>query len=155
MTIKPVMNLADAVNVNAYEHPARIRERIHLRHPVDTFPHASRKTRAVDLDHVRPYDKDGPPGQTNDTTSRPLSRTPHRAKTHLGYQVTALPTGEVIWRTPHGLIRIVDHTGTYAMNPEDAEAWTNGTPLDLALIGSSTNYVVPADSGQLASPKRP
>lgn len=114
VTIKPVIDLAERVSSVAYEHPESIRERIHLTHLGDVFPHATRTSRHVDLDHPVPYDPLGTPGQTTSHTGRPLSRTPHRAKTHLGYRVTTLPTGETLWRTPHGLIRLVDHDGTHA-----------------------------------------
>jgi hypothetical protein len=80
-----------------------------------------------------PYDPLGPPGQTSSHTGRPLSRTAHRAKTHLGYRVTATPTGETPWRTPHGLDRVVDATGTHRLHRDDATAWTGDDPLDRAL----------------------
>ncbi len=133
VTVKPVIDLADQVSVSAYEHPETIKERIHLRWGGDAFPHATRTTRNVDYDHAVPYQPNGPPGQTNSHTSQPLSRTAHRAKTHLGYRCKPLPTGEVIWRTPRGLHRIVDATGTHQIDESEYNAWLSDKPLDRAL----------------------
>ncbi len=129
----PVIDVAHAVSVNAYEHPETIKERIRLLRPVDAFPHASRISRNVDLDHPVPYRPNGPPGQTHSHVSQPLSRTGHRAKTHLGYQCTPLPTGETVWQTPHGRHRLVDHHGTHHLTQDDYTALTSDDPLDRAL----------------------
>ncbi|MFF0269497.1 hypothetical protein [Kribbella sp. NPDC004536] len=66
--VKPVIDLNDAVSVNAYEIPTRIRERIKLIHPVELFPYGTRETtNTIDLDHIQPYNPLGPPGQTSTT----------------------------------------------------------------------------------------
>ncbi|MBB6628111.1 hypothetical protein H5V45_12350 [Nocardioides sp. KIGAM211] len=128
VTVKPVIDLADRVSVNGYEHPEWLKERIHLLRPVDAFPHATRTSRHVDHDHPVPYDPNGPPGQTHSHTSQPLGRTAHRAKTHLGYTATPLPTGEIVWRTPNGCFRIVDHTGTHPLDEADYRALVGDDP---------------------------
>ena len=53
--LKPVIDLADTVRVNAYEHPESVKERVHLRTVGEVFPHASRVSRKVDLDHPDEY----------------------------------------------------------------------------------------------------
>ncbi|MEV0291912.1 hypothetical protein AB0H36_48030, partial [Kribbella sp. NPDC050820] len=54
-TVKPVIDLNDAVSVDAYEIPDRIRERVRLTHPVELFPYGTRETHpAMDLDHIQP-----------------------------------------------------------------------------------------------------
>ncbi|HET9420985.1 MAG TPA: hypothetical protein VFO49_07600 [Nocardioides sp.] len=136
VTVKPVIDLAHRVSVNAYEFPEWIKERIRLIHPGDAFPHASRLSRRVDIDHPWPYDVDGPPGQTNSHDGQPLSRTGHRAKTHLGYRCTRLPTGETLWRTPHGRHRIVDHLGTRVIDDLEAAAWESDDPSQRSLARS-------------------
>ncbi len=133
VTTVPVIDLQQMVSVNAYEHPEVIKERVRLTRPVDAFPHASRVSRNVDLDHPVPYDPLGPPGQTNSHTSQPLGRTGHRAKTHLGYRCTPLPTGETVWQTPHGRHRLVDNHGTHRLTADDHAALTGDDPLDRAL----------------------
>lgn len=116
VTVQPVVALHDQVAVDAYEHPGSVRNRVHLRTPADSFPHANQVSRRVDLDHVEPF-VPGETGQTGDHNSQPLSRTAHRAKTHLGYRVRQLRPGVYVWRTPHGLTRLVDHRGTTVLPP--------------------------------------
>ena len=92
VAVQPVIDLRDRVSVNRYEHPTRIKERIHLRHPGDVFPHASRVSRKVDLDHriaYRPTVRPGRPAPATanpsaapDTAPRPTSATsPPRSPT--------------------------------------------------------------------------
>ena len=134
VAVQPVIDLRDQVSVNRYEHPTRVKERIHLRHPGDVFPHASRVSRKVDLDHRIAYRAQGPPGQTGTRNGQPLGRTGHRAKTHLGYQCTALAHGAILWRSPHGLHRLVDQHGTHPLDQDEADALTGPDPVQHALV---------------------
>jgi hypothetical protein len=134
VTVKGVIDLAEKVSTNAYEHPESVKERLHLLRPGEAFPHATTVSRNVDLDHPVPYDPGGPPGQTNSHHSQPLARTRHRAKTHLPYTCTPVPGGaEIIWRTPHGLHRLVDHHGTTVIDQSQADAWTGEDELNRSL----------------------
>lgn len=137
--LRPVIDLADRVRVNAYEHPEAVKLRTHLRCVGEVFPHASRVSRRVDMDHPDPYRRDGTPGQTGDHNAAPLSRTSHRAKTHLGYELHQLDLGAYLWRTPHGLYRLVDHTGTTVLDPETGDAM-----LRTARAGCSAKRAAPA-----------
>ncbi|MFI7060696.1 hypothetical protein ACIBL3_06930, partial [Kribbella sp. NPDC050124] len=113
-TVKPVIDLNDAVSVDAYEIPDRIRERTRLTHPVELFPYGSRETHpAMDLDHIQPYDPLGPPGQTSTSNLVPLRRFPHRIKTHGRWQVRRLNPTTLEWTTPNGFTFHVDPTGTH------------------------------------------
>lgn len=113
-TVKPVIDLNDAVSVDAYEIPDRIRERVRLTHPVELFPYGTRETHpAMDLDHIQPYDPLGPPGQTNTTNLAPLRRLPHRVKTHGRWTVRRLNRTTIQWTTPNGFTFTVDPTGTH------------------------------------------
>jgi hypothetical protein len=114
-TVKPVIDLNDAVSVDAYEIPTRIRERVRLIHPVELFPYGTREThRAIDLDHIEPYDPYGPPGQTSTRNLAPLSRFAHRVKTHApGWNVHRVDAKTLEWTTPHGFTFQVDPTGTH------------------------------------------
>lgn len=111
VSVQPVVDLHDQVAVDAYEHPDSVRNRVALRSPADSFPHANQVTRNVDLDHVERFVR-GARGQTGDHNCQPLGRTGHRAKTHGGYRVRQIRPGVYVWRTPHGLTRLVDHRGT-------------------------------------------
>ena len=99
---------------------------MHLRTLGEVFPYGRATGRNVDMDHPIPYDPLGPPGQTGDDNAGPLSRTPHRAKTHLGYRVTQTGLSEYVWSTPHGLHRLVDQDGTHPLTAQDAELLTEG-----------------------------
>lgn len=116
VTVTPVIDLNGGRSVRGYEHPTDVKLRSELRTIGDRFPHATtswrRGGRAPDHDHTTPYDDTGPPGQTGDHNDTPLSRTSHRAKTHLGYSVFQLGPDRWIWGTPHGLYRLVSGTGT-------------------------------------------
>ena len=131
--LQPVIDLHDRVSVNSYEFPEAIKERVHLTHPGEVLPHAARKSRKVDVDHPEPYEPGGPPGQTGTHNAGPLGRTGHRAKTHLGYTVTQTERGDHVWRTPHGLHRIVDERGTHVLDQAAAAALTSDDPLDRVL----------------------
>lgn len=131
--VKGVIDLADRVRVTAYEHPEGLKERTHLIWAGDGFPHATATSRKVDHDHPVPYDPLGPPGQTGTHNTQPLNRTGHRAKTHLRYRADQLATGEVVWRTPHGLCRLVDGYGTHPIAPSEADALTGDSPMETEL----------------------
>ena len=121
LALKPVIDLNTGRSVNQYEHPADVKERGFLRTTGDVFPHAQAQSRRHDRDHPDPYDSTGPPGQTGDHNHAPLGRRNHRAKTHLGYQVIQIDLNRYLWRTPHGLWRLVDGSGTHRVErPTDA-----------------------------------
>ncbi len=104
-TVKPVIDLNDAISVDAYEIPDRIRERVKLPHPIELFPYGTREThKAMDLDHIQPYNPLGPPAQTNTQNLAPLRRFTHRIKTHApGWNAQRLDRKTLEWTTPHGL----------------------------------------------------
>jgi hypothetical protein len=114
-TVKPVIDLNDAVSVDAYEIPDRIRERVKLTHPVEVFPFGTQETHpGMDLDHLQPYDPLGPPGQTSTQNLAPLGRFGHRVKTHApGWTVRRLDPKTLEWTTPHGFRFRVDPAGTH------------------------------------------
>jgi hypothetical protein len=116
-TVKPVIDLNDAVSADAYEIPSRIRERVRLTYPVELFPYGTREThRTIDLDHIEPYDPYGPAGQTSTRNLAPLSRFAHRVKTHAtGWNVRRVDTKTLEWTTPHGFTFRVDPAGTHRL----------------------------------------
>ena len=124
ITITPVIDCRDTTAVDAYELPQPIRTRIRLRTPAEAFPHTTTLTGTgrprVDLDHPTPYQPQGPPGQSGDHNAAPLTRGRHRAKTHLAYRVIQLAPGTWLWRTPHGLWRLVHPDGTTTIDPQTA-----------------------------------
>ncbi|MCH1867583.1 hypothetical protein [Nocardioides sp. CFH 31398] len=144
LTIQPVIDNRETHAVDAYEHPTWMRERIHLRAPAEAFPHATRRGRSMDLDHPVPWvdpAHGGPPGQTT-TESQPLSRTAHRARTHLGYTIAPTPAGTV-WRSPHGLTRLLDtHGRTHTLTEGEAALLTTGQTDTDALLERALRRLV-------------
>ncbi|PWN01033.1 hypothetical protein DJ010_20685 [Nocardioides silvaticus] len=120
IALQPVIDLNETHAVNGYEHPAGVKHRTLLRMLGDVFPHSGNLGyRRLDHDHPRPWvppDESGPPGQTGDHNDAPLTRTYHRAKTHVGYHVDQIALGAYRWVTPHGLARMVTRHGTARIN---------------------------------------
>lgn len=115
ISIRPVLDLADRVSVNAYEIPRRIAEQVRLRDPVEVFPYGTCESRRADLDHRRrfvPLAEGGPPGQTCADNLGPLSRRHHRVKTFGRWRLEMCGAGRAEWCTPQGHWFRVDHTGT-------------------------------------------
>jgi len=132
VTVTPVVDTADRVAFDAYEHPESLRERITLRSPADSFPHANQVSRRLDDDHVVRYVA-GEAGQTGDHNSQPLGRTGHRAKTFAGYLVRQLWPGTYVWRTPHHHYRLVDHRGTHVLTEPVGSGLLSDDPVDRAV----------------------
>ncbi|MDF9717600.1 hypothetical protein INN71_16675 [Nocardioides sp. ChNu-153] len=141
VTVKPVIDLAEHVAVDAYEIPHRIAERVRLDRPTCAFPYCGRPARGLDLDHTDEFRSDAAPGagQTSTANLAPLCRGHHRVKTHpsptgVGPPSTRSddppggappdrrwryhrdPLGTYIWTSPHGLRYAVDSTGTTPLN---------------------------------------
>ena len=112
VTVRPVVDLRDHLSADAYEAPSAIREAVRLRHPFEQFPHGRQASPTCDLDHVRAYDPQGPPGQTSTDNLQPLGRRHHRTKTHSRWQVHRTGQG-TMWRAPTGHWFLVDHLGTH------------------------------------------
>ncbi len=131
VTVKPVIDLNDRVDLNCYEHPAWLQEQRKLTTPGDYFPYArgvSGMAGAVDLDHPTPYDPLGPPGQTGMHNSGPLGRRHHRWKTHAGYVSRQSGTSRWVWRTPHRRYYLVDHRGTHRVDQMQGEMMFEAPP---------------------------
>ncbi len=115
LRIQPVIDLADATSVDAYEAPPRVREIVLLRSPCCPFPWCNNLTRNKDTDHITEYTPPhdgGPPGQTGPDNLAPPCRRHHRLKTHGGWTYTMPEPGIYLWRSPLGQRYLVDNTGT-------------------------------------------
>ena len=116
ITVKPVIDLADHVSVEAYEVPDRIAEPVALRDLACVFPWCTRPARRLradqhgcDCDHVTPHTRGG---VTCTCQLAPLCRRHHRLKTHGGWTYTILEPGSYLWQSPHRYQFLRDHTGT-------------------------------------------
>ncbi len=120
--IKPVIDLAHQAPVDAYELPDRLREAVRLLAPSDVFPFAAAASQGLDIDHTIPYDTAGD-GAGDGRAERhwstrlgnlgPLTRTHHRIKTHGAWTLRQPFPGIYLWRDPHGMLYLEDHTGTH------------------------------------------
>ena len=110
VTVKPVVDLADHISVDAYEIPDRIAEQVRLRDPACVFPWCTRTATRCDTDHVVPHDLGGPTCACN---LAPLCRRHHRIKTHAKrWRYTTVEPGTHLWTSPAGYQFLRDHTGT-------------------------------------------
>jgi hypothetical protein len=127
-TVKPVIDPAGLAAVDAYEIPDRHREALHLRSPADIFPFAPNTGRRQQIDHTKPYrrGRQGEPvekGQTGLHNLGKMTTYHHRVKTHTGWTLRHPFPGIYLWRSPHGSIFLVDHTGTRQIRrPHDRTA---------------------------------
>jgi hypothetical protein len=103
VVIQPVLNLQRRCAVDQHDPPPWMRELVILRDRHCVFPGCTRDPRACDLDHIRPYDPDGPPGQTRPDNLACLCRRHHRAKTLGLWRYTRTPDGDYQWHGPHGI----------------------------------------------------
>jgi hypothetical protein len=107
--VKPVIDLAEHVHVDAYEVPDRLRERQVLLQHTCVFPWCQRRARRADCDHIDPAARGG---TTCDCNIAPLCRRHHRAKTHTRWRYDKVDDTSFVWRSPNGLVFGRDHHGT-------------------------------------------
>ncbi len=99
--LTPVIRPYTDIAVDSYEIPDPIRRQVLLRDKFEVFPYSSRTPREADLDHTVPY-RPGGKGQTRASNLGPVSRRPHRAKTHGGWHLEQPTPGVFWWQTPDG-----------------------------------------------------
>ncbi len=115
--VRPVLDLADDLVVDAHEVPQVIADQVDERDLVCQFPWCGRaaRTSSTDRDHIEPYlppEDSGPPGQTSAKRLARLCRHHHRVKTHGGWRYRREPSGALTWVSPHGQVYRVDRRGT-------------------------------------------
>ena len=122
--VVPVADLAGQRPVDGYETPAPMRDAVQLRNPACIAPWGTNTSRTKDMEHVIPYvppADGGPPGQTSPDNLAPLSRFPHRVKTHGAWTLRQTGPGAYEWRSPHGYRFAVDQHGTRPLGKTGAE----------------------------------
>lgn len=128
-TVRPVIDSNRQVPSDCYECPPTMREAIEYRNPFEVFPHSSRKSRGLDVDHTIPF----APRQARGTSAKPveasgstspdnlgpLTRQTHRAKTHGGYRLEQPLPGHFLWQTPLGFRYLVTPSRTLELGRPD------------------------------------
>ena len=94
-----------------------MRELVILRDRHCVFPWCTRDARASDLDHITPYEENGPPGQTRPDALAALCRRHHRAKTFRRWRYHRTPAGNYQWTGPQGQTYLVTPQGTIPIPP--------------------------------------
>ena len=117
VTIQPVLDMARTDAVDAHDPPAWMRELVILRDKHCVFPWCTRDARASDLDHIAPYEENGPPGQTRPENLAALCRRHHRAKTFRRWRYHRAPSGSYQWTGPQGQTYLVTPHGTIRIPP--------------------------------------
>ena len=117
VTIQPVLDMTRTDAVDAHDPPAWMRELVILRDRHCVFPWCTRDARASDLDHITPYDENGPPGQTSPDALAALCRRHHRAKTFRRWRYHRTASGSYQWTGPQGQTYLVTPTGTLPIPP--------------------------------------
>lgn len=118
VTVTPVIDLAATVTSIGYQPSNRLRDQVALRDQHCVFPWCERRGK-FDLDHITPYDSDGPPGQTNTANLARLCRFHHRIKTHGHWFYRRDPDdpGAYLWYSDTGTRFRVRSTGTTELTP--------------------------------------
>jgi hypothetical protein len=111
-TILPVLDMRRTDAVDEHDPPEWMRELVVLRDRHCVFPWCERDSRACDLDHIEPYDDQGPPGQTRPDNLAPLCRRHHRCKTSGRWRYRRNDDGSYTWRSPTGRRYRVTPSGT-------------------------------------------
>jgi hypothetical protein len=121
VTVKPVVDLNQTLQCAGYQPSAAVVLHIRLRDRTCVHPWCQRPARFCDLDHIVPYDPDGPPGQTSTLNLALLCRRHHRLKTYGGWTYSMIRPGVFLWRSPHGHWWLRDRTGTTDLTPKPVD----------------------------------
>jgi hypothetical protein len=78
VSVRPVIDLAAEITSPGYVPSDRLREQVVQRDRTCVFPWCESSARRADLDHIEPYDPDGPAGQTTTSNLACLCRRHHR-----------------------------------------------------------------------------
>jgi hypothetical protein len=109
VTIRPVLDLGEHLQVPGYTPSPRLRRQVELTHPECVFPYCHRPSSGCDLDHVVPHARGGPTCSCNLV---PLCRRHHRVKTHAGWRLERAGHRLFVWTSPLGRTYTVHHGQT-------------------------------------------
>ena len=99
VTVRPVLDLGEHLEVPGYTPSPRLREQVILTHPTCVFPGCTRPSRSCDVDHVIPWAEGGPTCSCNLVA---VCRFHHRLKTHGSWTLERIGHRLFVWTSPHG-----------------------------------------------------
>lgn len=114
VTLQPVIDLAEHIEVDSYEASTRLKNQADLRDVICVFAFCTRKAHRCDHDHRVDHDDGGPTCTCN---IAPICRHHHRAKTTGGWSYVTVEPGTYLWRSPLGFQFLRDATGTLDVTP--------------------------------------
>lgn len=112
ISLRTVIDTTKTIRVDQWEIPDRLRRQVEERDGTCRFPFCDRAAHSSDIDHIKPYDDSGPPGQTSSDNLAACCRTHHRHKTRAGWSYTMLEPGYYLWGSPAGHRFLVTPNGT-------------------------------------------
>ncbi|KRF16477.1 hypothetical protein ASG90_09260 [Nocardioides sp. Soil797] len=110
--VTPVIDTTRAWAVDQHDPPQVMRDEVVARDAHCVHPYCNVPSELCDLDHIVPYDENGPPGQTSPDGLAPLCRRHHRLKTHGGWSYVRNRDGTYTWTNQHGHRWLVTPFGT-------------------------------------------
>ena len=120
MTVQPVLDLAEHIQVGSYEASARLKLQTQLRDGTCAFAFCFRPAEDCDCEHRVPADPDRADGGPTCTCNlAPCCRRHHRAKTTGGWTYMTVEPGVYLWRSPLGYQFLRDATGTLDVTPDE------------------------------------
>jgi hypothetical protein len=154
VVVTPVLDLNAELTRDGYVPTPAMREQAIVRDRTCAHPYCERQARSSDLDHVHPYDPDGPPGQTRTTNLAPLCRHHHRLKTHAGWSYRYLDPGHYLWRSPDGRHYLRTPRGTLDLGFPRATlgTWTNGSASSPWPSATSPQHARSTSTGSAGRP---
>lgn len=126
ITVRPVLDLAEAIHCDSYEASDRLKDQTRLRDHTCAFPWCTVPAEKTDMDHVVPW----PDGLTESENIAPACRKHHRAKTHLGWGYQVLSPGLYLWTSPLGERYLRSHAGTHPLDTLPLDTVPPGPPPD-------------------------
>ena len=119
ITVQPVLDLAEHLQVGSYEASARLRLQTQLRDGTCVFAFCFRPAEDCDCEHRVPHDPDRDDGgPTCSCNQAPCCRRHHRAKTTGGWTYVTVEPGVYLWRSPLGYQFLKDANGTLDVTPD-------------------------------------
>ena len=140
ITVKPVIDLAEHLHVDAYEAPGRLKAQTELRDLHCVFPYCTRPADRTATTTTASPTHDG--GPTCSCNTAPCCRGHHRAKTTSAWSYVTVEPGSYVWTSPQGYDYLGDETGTRDVSPDDRTPHAGHTS-SVAHFGQQTRTTRP------------